>query len=122
MVRCYPWAKGDASANETWIAAAVGTLMRYPVAVVVAVTHPVTGLPGRCNWIPPIAVIRQACEEECAPLRRQTTRNQRGAETRRLTGTRPTRPSDDQLDDQFARLGLKDLRHPRRDGQPHLWE
>ncbi len=45
-------------------------LAAYPEAVVERVVHPLHGLPGRLNFLPKLAEIREACEAEAAEQQR----------------------------------------------------
>lgn len=44
----------------------MAVLKEYPPDVVVRVTHPFYGLASKHNWLPSIAEIRQACDQEAA--------------------------------------------------------
>lgn len=87
LYSCYR--KEDAAAAETMLDAAAIVLASYSDEVMNAVTHPVTGIPGRIKWPPNIAEIREACETAIAPIRRDQERRRRLDESRRLTAEAP---------------------------------
>lgn len=105
LVGCFR--KADAGDPEIYTAAVVAVLSRYPVEVAAAVTEPATGLPSKLKWLPSIAEITEACEQESD--RRQSA----GPIDRRPPELRlppPPRPTQSDLDQQFRRLGLQHLR------------
>ena len=97
MVGCFR--RSDANDPEVYAAAVVAALVRWPVDVITSVTEPATGLPSKLNWLPSIAEITQACADAYKPPK---------AEPVYLPP--PPRPSQQQLDAQFERLGLAHLR------------
>jgi hypothetical protein len=105
MMGCYRL--GEVGDPETYFAAVTAVLLRWPVDVIKAVTEPATGIPSKINWLPSIAEITTACEEAYAPIQRQREREQA---LKRLPAPDIKRLSDDELDAQFARLGLSHLR------------
>lgn len=58
---------GDANDPETYIAAIVRVLSVYPIDVVRYVVDPVTGLAGKCKWLPTPAEVKQACDDIYLP-------------------------------------------------------
>jgi hypothetical protein len=66
--------KGEAANPEVFVAAIAATLCLYPPEVVQRVTDPRTGIASRLKWIPEVAEIREACEAEMVPIRRQKER------------------------------------------------
>ena len=68
MLGCYR--AGDANDPETYIAATVSVLSRYPSEVIRDATEPATGLPSRLKWLPSISEIREECEILAARITR----------------------------------------------------
>jgi hypothetical protein len=62
LVGCYR--KSDAADPEIYTSAVVAVLMRYSENIVRTITEPATGLPARLKWLPAIAEIVEACEEQ----------------------------------------------------------
>lgn len=91
--------------------AAAIVLASYPDEVMNAVTHPVTGIPGRIKWPPNIAEIREACEAMMEPIRRDEDRRRRLEESRRLTAEM-----------QHERLTMEEIhaRHGKNYGLGHV--
>lgn len=79
MYACYR--REDAADAGTMLDAAAVVLASYPDEVGEAVTHPVTGLPGRNKWPPNIAEVREACEIAMGPVRARMAREQAERET-----------------------------------------
>jgi hypothetical protein len=69
--------RGEANDPEVYATAVAAVLATYPEAVVKRVTDPVTGLPGRLQWLPTIAEVRGACEAEMRPIREARERERR---------------------------------------------
>lgn len=105
MVGCYR--KSDANDPETYFAAVVSVLVRWPREVILAVTDPATGIASRINWLPSIAEVTRACEDAYAPVRRRMVRDRAA---KGLPAPLRERPKGAELDAQFERLGLKHLR------------
>lgn len=59
-------------------------LCSYPEAVVLSVTDPRTGVPGESKWLPTIADVRHACEEQMRPIREEADRRRRRFETEQI--------------------------------------
>lgn len=59
-------------------------LENYSEMVVRLVTDPWRGLPGKLKWLPSTAEVREACEAEMAPIRREEARQRQYAATRAL--------------------------------------
>lgn len=101
---------GDAHDPETYIAAAVSILARYPVEIIRAVTEP-TGLPSTSQWLPTIAEIRNECEVLALRAQRSTERERQiqqqleARETLQITDGRP-RPTYEELQRRCAEVGL----------------
>jgi hypothetical protein len=85
LIGCYR--KGEAADAQVYATAVCAVLSRYPEEVVLRVTDPVVGLPGRVNWLPTIAEVRHACEELVLPLREAALREKRQHEAQRLIGS-----------------------------------
>ena len=59
---CY---RRDEAVNpDIFVAAASAVLASYPMHIGVSVASPVTGLPSRLKWLPSIAEIKEACEDQ----------------------------------------------------------
>ena len=103
MIGCYR--KTDATDPETYFAAVVAVLARWPREVITVVTEPATGIPSKINWLPSIAEITKACEDAYQPIARQIRRELKGLPP-------PMRKVGEaaELDAQFERLGLSHLR------------
>lgn len=110
LIGCYR--KSDAADPEIYTTAVIAVLTKYRPEVVSAVTEPSTGLPSRLKWLPSIAEIVEACEEEAATQAetRRLEEELRRPPQRRLPEPPHRRPSESELDAQFERLGLKHLR------------
>ena len=54
----------DANDPETFLAAATAMLSNYPEAIAAKVCDPARGLPSTAKWLPAIAEIREACEQQ----------------------------------------------------------
>jgi hypothetical protein len=80
----YP--RNEANDPESFIAGATAMLARYPEAVVEAVCNPARGLPANNKFLPSIAEIRAACEQEAVWHDAVTRREARRAETARVLG------------------------------------
>jgi hypothetical protein len=62
MFGCYR--TGDANDPETYTAAVAAVLAEYSPEVVCAVTDPRKGLPRKLKWLPSVAEVAEACEQE----------------------------------------------------------
>lgn len=60
MFGCYR--KGDANDPDTYVAAVTAVLARYPEDIIMRVTHPVTGLPSRQNFLPTVKEVTDECD------------------------------------------------------------
>lgn len=69
LLGCYR--TGDANDPQTYIAAVVSVLSRYPEAVIRDVTEPATGLPAKLKWLPSIFEIREECEILAARIQKR---------------------------------------------------
>jgi hypothetical protein len=70
---------GDASDPEIFTTAIVDVLRGYPEDIVRRVTAPRDGLPGKLKWLPTVAEVRDACEQQMEPRRREAARAARQA-------------------------------------------
>ncbi len=77
LLGCYR--RADAYDPETYVAAITAVLARYPEDVIRDVTHPATGLPIRCDFLPSVAEVYRECE-----IRMQPRRLAEAAEARRV--------------------------------------
>lgn len=78
LLGCYR--TGDANDPETYVAAITAVLARYSEEIITSVTHPVTGLPSKKDWLPTVKEVHDACEEAAAPMVRQQQRDKQVAE------------------------------------------
>lgn len=67
MYGCYR--KDDACDPQTFLDAAAAILADYPDDVIIVVTDPRSGLPGKIKWPPQPQEVKQACETIEAPRR-----------------------------------------------------
>lgn len=91
------WRRVDAADPETFVAGVSAVLSDYPEHVVTRVTDPRTGLPGRQPFPPSPYEVKQACEAEMAPIRRQMQREATIAASRALPAPEMPKPSHDEL-------------------------
>lgn len=64
----------ETSDPEIYAAAAIAVMSDYSIDVVRKICDPRSGLPSKCKWLPSIAEIKEACEEEIAPMLRERAR------------------------------------------------
>jgi hypothetical protein len=83
MLGCYR--QNDAGDPKIFVSAVASVLTHYPESVVMLVTDPVKGLPGKLKWLPSVAEVREACEAEIAPILAEAARRKRLDETREAT-------------------------------------
>jgi hypothetical protein len=72
-------------------------LAEYPQAVMATVTDPRTGLPGKSKWPPSVPEVREACEIEMAPIRRQMARERASSMAPALAAPEDESPSYEAL-------------------------
>lgn len=97
------WRKVDAADPETFITAVAAVLADYPESVVLYVTDPRTGLPGKQQFPPSPYEVKQACEAEMAPIVRQREREARYVQTERLLAApQGRRPSEAELREKYG--------------------
>jgi hypothetical protein len=66
LLGCYR--TGDANDPQTYVAAITAVLARFPRDVITSITHPVTGLPSKKDWLPTVKEVFDACHEIYAPI------------------------------------------------------
>lgn len=66
---------GEASDPDVYTAGIIAVLSDYPIAIIRQVVDPRTGLPSKFKWLPAIAEVKEACETEMEPIRRQRARD-----------------------------------------------
>ena len=98
LVGCYR--KSDAADPQTYAAAVVAVLARWPADVIMKVTEPATGIPSRIGWLPSIAEITRACEEAYEPIKARLE-----IEKTRQALPAPDRASRPSLDELKAKYG-----------------
>ncbi|MGL3208708.1 hypothetical protein [Bradyrhizobium sp. BR 1433] len=75
VLGCYR--RADAADPDTYVAAIAAVLSRYPEDVICSVTHPATGLPIKCDFLPTVREVYLACEEIQRPRREVAAREER---------------------------------------------
>lgn len=83
MLDCFP-ERADAPAALGQASALAAILSGYPDEIVQKITDPARGMPVRQKWRPLPYELKQACEEEAAPIRRQAERDRVRDESQRL--------------------------------------
>jgi hypothetical protein len=113
MLDCYP-DRADAPQSPGHAAGLAAILADYPEEVILSVTDPRTGVQTRLKWRPLPYELKQACEADMAPLRRQWQREKLAADAARLLPPpREARPTGEELQARFGPdWGL--ARTPRR--------
>src|SRR5262249_8799406 len=106
LIGCYR--KSDVGDPDVYTRAVVATLMKWPPEVILEVNEPSRGIPSKLKWLPSIAEIVEACESAYAPIERERLRNRHTPLA--LKGPKRVVPSEAELDEQFAKLGLSHLR------------
>ena len=102
---------GDANDPETYTAAVIAVLNRYPIEVIREVTEPATGLPSISKWLPTISEIRNECDvlvgriETRARLDRELAEQFEARQTLQITDGRQ-RPTYEELRRQCHEVGL----------------
>lgn len=79
LLGCYR--RGEAENPDIYVAAVAAVLSRFPEEVVRKVTDPVRGLPAKSKWLPSVAEVRAACDEEMSPVYRQQERERRAGDS-----------------------------------------
>lgn len=113
MFGCYR--RGDANDPEIYAMAIAAVLAEYPAEVIKAVTDPRKGLPRKLKWLPSVAELAEACDEEG---RYQAAKRYVEAHPRiekRVDEIKRTAESDAEMAKRFADL-LKTLRAPKPSG------
>ena len=67
LIGCYP--AGKPNDPEIYTAAIASALANYPEEIVKRVTDPRTGIQRKCKFLPSVAEVIEACEEEMRPIR-----------------------------------------------------
>lgn len=67
---------GEANDPEVFISAVIRILSAYPLDVIRAVIDPLTGIPGRQNWLPTPHEVKAACDEIWLPRQRKEAQQQ----------------------------------------------
>jgi hypothetical protein len=69
--RLFSQFRTDAAVDpKTYLVAVIAVFEHYSDAIVMAVTHPFSGIASRQNWLPTIHEIRKACDDLNAPPKR----------------------------------------------------
>lgn len=74
MLGCYK--RDEAADPEIFMRAVISVLLEYPEWTVHNVTEPSSGIPSKIKWLPSIAEIKEACEEQVGHLRRNADREE----------------------------------------------
>jgi hypothetical protein len=102
--------RGEANDPEIYTASVASVLAEYPEQVINFVTDPRTGLPSRCNFLPTVKEVRDACEHEMAPRRAEMARAARIRAqleaNREAEVDRSSRPSYEDIQRKFADAGI----------------
>ncbi|MBA3241594.1 MAG: hypothetical protein H0T60_10260 [Acidobacteria bacterium] len=101
MLGCYR--KDDVSDPAAFLGGVTAILAKYPVEVINIVTDPALGIPARIKFLPALAEVREACEREYEPMRRELEREKRFTETQELL----TSPEDRSRRLTYAELKAK---------------
>jgi hypothetical protein len=75
---------GQANDPDLYVAGIAAVLAEYPRKVIDFVTDPRTGLPRKLSFLPSIAEVSGACDEEMAPISRERRRAARELEAKQL--------------------------------------
>jgi hypothetical protein len=121
LLGCYR--TGDANDPATYVAAITAVLARYPEDIITRVTHPVTGLPSKKDWLPTVKEVCDACEETAAPMVRQQMREkqiaEQLAEREAIEAARgQVRPTLEQMREKYGKDWGLDL-DSKKDQQPY---
>jgi hypothetical protein len=84
LLSCYR--HGEAANPEIYTDSVISVLSCYSADVIRRVVDPRSGLPSRLKWLPTIAEIKEACDAEMAPIRREQDRRRRLEQTRKALG------------------------------------
>lgn len=107
LLGCYR--AGDANDPETYVSAVISVLARYPIEIIREVTEPATGLPGRSQWLPTVAEIRNECEVLTLREQRKVEREHQireQLEARKQITDQRLRPTYEELQRRCAEAGL----------------
>lgn len=81
LLGCYR--KGDAADPDTYVAAIAAVLSEYPPEIIRRATDPRTGIASQWKWLPAVAEVKEFCEAEMGPVRREQERERLAAERAR---------------------------------------
>ena len=99
LLGCYR--KGDAADPDTYAAAIAAVLSEYPPEIIRRATDPRIGIASKSKWLPTVAHVKEFCESEFAPVRRQQERDRLAEDRARAlpppVDDRSTRPTYDEL-------------------------
>jgi hypothetical protein len=117
LLGCYR--TGDANDPQTYVAAITAVLARFPRDVITSITHPVTGLPSKKDWLPTVKEVFDACHAAYAPILENEARLKRIKEQleMREREERGERPSMAQLKAKYGEnWGIGE--EPEKTGMP----
>jgi hypothetical protein len=102
LLGCYR--TGDANDPKTYVAAITAVLAHYPEEVMTSVTHPVTGLPSECGWLPTIKEVTHACNAAVEPIKQREARQKRIREQMEMREREEfgIKPTMDQLKEKYG--------------------
>jgi hypothetical protein len=99
LLGCYR--KGDAADPDTYAAAIAAVLSEYPPEIIRRATDPRHGIASQSKWLPTVAEVKEFCESEFAPVRRQQERDRLAEMRARMLPPpiedRSTRPTYEEL-------------------------
>jgi hypothetical protein len=117
LLGCYR--KGEAADPEIYVPAVIAVLNDYPDAVIRAVCDPRKGMPSRLKWLPTIAEVKAACEEQMEPVYRRQHQARLDAERRTMLAAPPAERMS--AEDMRARYGDDYGLHPERAAGRARW-
>lgn len=103
LLGCYR--TGEANDPEVYSAAVISVISGYPLSIVRRVVDPRFGLPSKSKWLPTIAELKAALEDEMGPIRREEAR--RSIPQLEPPIDRSNRPTYEELQAQCWEVGLK---------------
>jgi hypothetical protein len=121
LLGCYR--TGEAGDAEIYSGAVIAVLSDYSIEIIKKVVDPRSGIPSVCSWLPTIAEIKKALENEMAPIRREEDRQERERMYRAQLEPiveRAQRPTYAELQARCARDGLF-IGKPGRSGHERPW-
>lgn len=97
--------KGEVDDPDTYAAAVAAVLSDYPQEIIKRTTDPRTGIASHSKWLPTISEIKETCEAEMWPIRREQERVRLAEERKRLLGEPVDRSSRKTYEELKAEAG-----------------